>query len=492
VISDNLNVDQNQAQPSLSELLSALRQFKGITRKSALGELLPILGENVYDDAGALELGDVKVVVSADGIVDSLVRDDPWLAGFYSVVVNVNDVIAKGARPLGYVHVLSSSSPGTRRQIVQGIKQGIDKYGLKFLKGHTHPDTSYDAIDSAVIGVAHNFLSSATAKPNDAIIVAVDLEGNSSLKGWVKTFDSVLFKTSKQVLTRLEAIIELADEKLVHSCRDVSGPGIVGTVVMLCESSHVGASITLDDIPKPEHLAMQEWLMSYPTTGFVFTTDKPQECIKLLIKHGLTASAVGTISEKRAVQISHLGQVKTFFNLEKESIFGLKKENAAVAQAEKVDVKELSEMDAHPIEVLLKKVWPTAYEYPEEWRNKRMLTEEQILREMKGGYHYFGIKVDGKLAGFYKASITEEGLFGEHQTVDADFRGLGLATAMYRQFIGFAKENDCKKVYLNSLTSQIASKKILEKMGFVKKGQEYEQAKGMMVQMYELDCEVAV
>ena len=79
-----------------------MKNFKGITRKSPLGELLQVLGKNVYDDAGVLEVGQTKIVVSTDGIVEYLVRDDPWLAGFYSVVVNVKNVVARGARPLGY------------------------------------------------------------------------------------------------------------------------------------------------------------------------------------------------------------------------------------------------------------------------------------------------------------------------------------------------------------------------------------------------------
>ena len=223
-----MNQNKEKQPQKITELLNALREFKGITRKSALAELLPIVRENVYDDAGVLEIGDTKVVVSADGIVEALVRDDPWLAGFYSVVVNVNDVVAKGARPLGYANVLSSSSPSVRRQIVQGIKHGIDKYGLKLLKGHTHPDTSYDAVDAAVVGVAHNILSSATAKPNESLIVAIDLDGEPSLKGWVKTFDSVMLKNKKQVSTRIEAIIHIAENKLAHACRDISGPGVVG------------------------------------------------------------------------------------------------------------------------------------------------------------------------------------------------------------------------------------------------------------------------
>ncbi len=472
----------------ITELLNALREFKGITRKSAIGELSRILGENVYDDAGVLETDDIKVVVSADGIVEGLVTDDPWLAGFYSVVVNVNDVVAKGARPLGYAHVLSASSPSIRRQIVSGIKHGIDKYGLKFLKGHTHPDTSYNAVDAAVVGVARKIISSATAKSNDVIIIAVDLDGNPGLRGWVKTFDSVLLKTRKQVLYRLKAITQIAERKLAHACRDISGPGVIGTIGMLCESSRVGASINIESIPKPENLDMQDWLMTYPSTGFVLTTDKPRECIKLLKKHGLTADRVGTVSEKRAIQISYQGQVETFINLEKESIFGSKAKNTVRAASEKIEVNELSEIDAEEIRALLKKVWLTAFEYPEEWRKRRILTKEQISKEMKQGYHYFGIRVGNRLAGLYKALVTEEGLFGEHQTVDPDFRGLGLATAMYRQFVRFGKENNCKKVYVNVLANQMASKKILKKMGFFKKGREYEQAKSMKVQIYEREA----
>jgi len=172
-------------------------------------------------------------------------------------------------------------------------------------------------------------------------------------------------------------------------------------------------------------------------------------------------------------------------NLEKESIFGFKEENTTETKTKKIVVKELSESDALEIEALLKKVWSTAYEYPEEWRDRRILTEEQILMEMQRGYHYFGIRIGNKLGGVYKALVTDNCLLGEHQTVDPDYRGLGLATAMYHQFVRFAKQNNCQKVYVNILANQIASRRILEKMGFRKKGREYEQAKGMAVQIYE-------
>jgi selenophosphate synthetase-related protein len=482
-----LNPNREEESHTIAELSNALKEFKGITRKSVLGELFPILGEKLYDDAGVLEIGDFKVVVSADGIVEDLVREDPWLAGFYSVVVNVNDVVAKGARPLGYAHVLASNSSSMRRQIVSGIRQGIQKYGLQFLKGHTHPDTSYDAIDAIVVGVAHNVLSSATAKPEDSLIIALDLDGKSGSKSWVKTFDSVMFKNSEQVLNRLEAIVNVAEKKLAHACRDISGPGIVGTITMLCESSHVGASIQIDSIPKPEDLDILDWLMTYPSIGFVLATDTPQKCLSLLRKHGLTADVAGKITKTKTIQISYQGQDETFMNLEKESIFGLGKKTFNEAKAHKIDVRELSESDAAEIEELFKNVWSKAYEYPEEWRQRRILTKKQILNEMKKGYRYFGIRIGNRLVGVYKALITGNDLFGEHQTVDPEFRGFGLATAMYHQFIKFAAENNCNKIYVNILVNQAASIKAVEKMGFHKKGQEYEQAKGMKVQMYELE-----
>lgn len=155
------------------------------------------------------------------------------------------------------------------------------------------------------------------------------------------------------------------------------------------------------------------------------------------------------------------------------------------AQLNEIKVKELFEEDVPEIESLLRKVWSTAFEYPDDWREKRMLNQKQILQEMQKGYHYFGIRIDNKLAGLYKAKVTKDGLFGEHQAVDPNYRGRGLATAMYLQFMDFCKQNNCGKVYINVLAKQDASVKIMEKLGFQKSGSEYEQAKGMVVQIYE-------
>ncbi len=137
----------------LKEIVRAARTFKGFSRKAQIGEIVKILGEVDYDDAGVLDIEDLHIVVSTDGITEDLVKSDPWFAGYYSVLVNVNDVVIKGARPLGYVNVISGSREN-RRKMAEGIKAGLGKYDVKLLKGHTHPDSSYEAIDAAVVGIA--------------------------------------------------------------------------------------------------------------------------------------------------------------------------------------------------------------------------------------------------------------------------------------------------------------------------------------------------
>jgi selenophosphate synthetase-related protein len=308
---------------TLVNVLGVLRQFKGITRKSVLGDFFPILGENMFDDAGLLKVKDAQIVVSTDGIVEDLVNDDPWLAGFYSVVVNVNDVVAKGAVPLGYTGIVSSNSAETLKKMVEGVKFGLDKYHLKFLKGHTHPDTSYNAIDATVIGLAETtFLSSATAKAGDELVLAVDLDGKPGLKGWVKIFDSVISKSSGEVSKQLSAVIDVAQKNLATASRDISGPGVVGTVAMLCESSRVGAKINLEKIPKPESIELVDWLTTYPALGFIFATNKTEECSAILKKHGFATEAIGEILKETVIRVSYRGQTGTFLDLGKDSIFG--------------------------------------------------------------------------------------------------------------------------------------------------------------------------
>lgn len=152
---------------------------------------------------------------------------------------------------------------------------------------------------------------------------------------------------------------------------------------------------------------------------------------------------------------------------------------------EEIRIIEFTEEDAEEISELFRQVWPLALEYPETWRKKRMYTPEQIVSDMRSGYHYFGGRLQGRIVGLYKAIITEDGLFGEHQTVRPECRNTGLASAMYIQFAEYSRMNGCKRNYCNILVGQEIGERLMEKYGFRPWGEPYEQDAGMLVQRYE-------
>jgi L-amino acid N-acyltransferase YncA len=153
--------------------------------------------------------------------------------------------------------------------------------------------------------------------------------------------------------------------------------------------------------------------------------------------------------------------------------------------AEEIRIIEFGEDDADEISELFRLAWPLASEYPEHWRKKRMFSSEQIIEEMRSGYHYFGSRLQGRIVGLYKAIITEKGLFGEHQTVKPECMATGLASAMYIQFAEYGRAHGCKRNYCNILVGQEAGEKLMKKFGFRPWGEPYEQSEGMLVQMYE-------
>ena len=210
-----------------------------------------------------------------------------------------------------------------RRKVAEGIQNGLKKYKLKLLKGHTHPDTSYSAVDAMVIGVAKNVLPSTTAKANDFLVMAVDLDGKFGPNGWLKTFDSTTMKSSREVLDRLDSMIKLAERRLANAARDISGPGITGTIAMLCESSQVGAKVHLKSIPKPLSVEVKNWLTTYPGIGFIISTKQPTECLQLLRKHKLIAEIIGEITADKRIWLSDGEQRTLFFDLKNESVFGV-------------------------------------------------------------------------------------------------------------------------------------------------------------------------
>ena len=306
----------------VSKLARDLRSFKAITRKSVLSELMGIIGTNSLEDAGFVRVGDHIAVISCDGIIQEIVEETPKLAGYYSVLVNVSDVVAKGAKPFGFLCMVSSPSSQIRKDMCEGVREGLKKFGLSFLKGHAHPDTTYSAVDGACIGLAKKVLKSDSARVGESLLLACDLDGTFTRGKRLNTFESTRHRSRAEIEKQISAFTRIAEKELASAAKDVSGPGIVGTVGMLCEYSRVGAVMDLGEMPKPGDVDLREWLFTYPSTGYILTTKNVEKCLKVLFDHGLSASIIGKVTSDKRIILNHQGKRATFIDLNRESIFG--------------------------------------------------------------------------------------------------------------------------------------------------------------------------
>ncbi|MCQ6962907.1 methanogenesis marker 2 protein [Methanolobus chelungpuianus] len=321
----------------LEKLAQSIRTFEGVTRKKPIADIVRIFEAvrseyegsvvDFGDDAAVIDIGtDDVILFAADGIWGRIINKSPWWAGYTSVVVNVNDISAMGGRPLAMVNVMSSGDMQSTREIMEGIRDGIKKFGVPMVGGHMHPDTPYDSLAVAIIGIAKkdSVIRSDTARPDDVIIAAYDMDGRVG-KNSPYSWDTTSFKEPAIVRERFMVMQEIGEKKLATAGKDISNPGTIGTLGMLCEVSKVGASVDLNSIPCPENVDFEQWLKIYPATGYILTArpENAGECIRVFEKAGIRASVIGTIEATRKLDILNGDCRATVFDFMKDEITGI-------------------------------------------------------------------------------------------------------------------------------------------------------------------------
>ena len=309
----------------LNELIKTIKDYEGLQRKKDVSTLKTLektlkYGENLFkygDDAAVIKQGGEYLLLASDGIWSRL-GSDPFWAGYCSVLVNVNDIYAMGGNPVAMVNVLSVRKEDSQ-EILKGIEAGCEKFRVPMVGGHVHPD-SYTSIAVAILGRAQRILTSFDAHPGEKVLLALDLDGKQ-YKDFLN-WDTTSMKSSKEVLYRLEALNIIADRELATSCKDVSNPGILGSLGMLLETSRVGAEIDVEKIPAP--LELSQFLKMYPGYGFVLTAKEKdiQPLTEIFENRSISAVIIGEITKERKLILHHKDESGILFEFEKEIICG--------------------------------------------------------------------------------------------------------------------------------------------------------------------------
>lgn len=319
----------------LEALVQSIRNHPGVTRKQMIHEVIhfiPNISHNRIlascgEDAAVIEFDDSVLLLAADGIMEPLMKASPYYAGYYSVLVNINDIAAMGGIPLAMVDILSMKDQKICAQVMKGVEAAIRKFGVPLVGGHTHPDCDYHAIDVAILGTAkrNEVVYSHTAEVGDDIIFAMDLDGfypDAIPYAW----DTTTRKEGEVVRKQILIINRISSLGLLHSGKDMSNPGSIGTLGMLLETSGKGGYVDIDKIPRPVNSDFIQWIRAYQGCGFVLTCapSNSNKIINILSEVGITATVVGSIENSSRLELELNGERAVVFDFSKEFITGCK------------------------------------------------------------------------------------------------------------------------------------------------------------------------
>jgi len=195
------------------------------------------------------------------------------------------------------------------------------------LGGHLHPDApvSHPSLSVAILGSAKKLIRSHLADPGDHLILAVDLDGKRGCKS-VVSWDANSGKTPQELRYRLEILPMIAENDLSCAGKDISNAGILGTISIFLENSGKGGTIDLQAIPRPDSIALNDWLHCFQSFGFILSV-KPEhstEVIERFRERTITAAVVGAVDTTEKVMITSDDASGVLFDFSNDEITGIR------------------------------------------------------------------------------------------------------------------------------------------------------------------------
>jgi len=167
-------------------------------------------------------------------------------------------------------------------------------------------------------------IKSGTANAGDVVISAIDMDGKMGPNS-PYSFDSTTFKEPADVRAKYTVMQEIGEKKLVTAGKDISNPGLIGTLGMLLETSKKGAHVDLTKVLVPEGIDFAQWLKVHPATGFIVTAlpENEHEVIGLFEKAGYTAANIGSVDQSLILNICYENKCATVFDFSKDVVTGI-------------------------------------------------------------------------------------------------------------------------------------------------------------------------
>ncbi|WP_020177786.1 sll0787 family AIR synthase-like protein [Methylopila sp. M107] len=308
------------ASGAFERLAETLRASAGLKAKADIGLAARRLGLStsdavpVGDDCAAIPQDDGFLLLALEGFMNQFVAGDPWFAGWCGVMVNVSDVAAMGGRPIAVVDAVWADGEAGAAPVLDGLRAASERFGVPVVGGHTNLACDRGQLSVAILGRAKRLLTSFDAKPGDRLVAAIDLRGRyrEPFSNWEAATDA----PAARLRGDLELLPRIAEDGLSVAAKDISQGGVVGTAAMFAEASGVGVEIELDAAPRPEGVALERWLTSFPSFGYLLAV-APADLDAVTARfagRGIAAADIGAFGAGSRVTVRSGNQRETIWD----------------------------------------------------------------------------------------------------------------------------------------------------------------------------------
>ena len=236
--------------------------------KAPLGALVGALGPRGFVGDDGAPVPGTDVIAACDAIVPAMVERDPEWAGWCGVLVNVNDLAAMGARPVGLLDAVGARDASFAHRILTGVRDAARAYGVPLLGGHTQLDVPA-ALSLTALGTTPTPVPAGGGRAGHRVRLTADLGG-----GWRPGYTGAQWdSTSSRTTAELSAMTGAIGPDARHrpaAAKDVSMAGLAGTLGMLAEASGTGAVLDVAAVPCPSGAGVGDWFTCFP--GFALLT----------------------------------------------------------------------------------------------------------------------------------------------------------------------------------------------------------------------------
>ncbi|HEX7906075.1 MAG TPA: selenide, water dikinase SelD [Chitinophagaceae bacterium] len=214
-----------------------------------------IVGNHSKDDAAVYDLGNGTALISTTDFFMPIV-DDPYDFGRIASANAISDVYAMGGKPVLAIAILgwpvNTLPASVAQKVIEGARSICSEVGIPLAGGHS--------IDSPepIFGLAVNGLVNTqqvkqnnTAQPGDILFLTkalgVGMLTTAEKKSILKEEDKGV--AAKQMMQLNKVGEQLGKLSGVSAMTDVTGFGLLGHLVEMCEGSAVSAVINFEKIP---------------------------------------------------------------------------------------------------------------------------------------------------------------------------------------------------------------------------------------------------